>query len=73
MTVHQKKLQTGWLTGVRHGNIIDLIGVQPHLPQSAIQHGRCKPLLQLQRHHSDRKKDAALAASHNQLRHDGQG
>ena len=59
------------LTGVGHRDIVDLIGVQPDLAQSAVQHGRGQTLLQLQGHHGDRKKETALAASHNQLRHDG--
>lgn len=60
------------LTGVGHRDIIDLVGVQPHLPQSAVQYGRGKPLLQLQGHHDDRDQEPTLAASHNQARHDGQ-
>ena len=60
------------LTGVGHRNIVDLIGVQPHLPQSAVQNGRSKPLLQLERHHNDRDQERTLAASYNQLQHDGQ-
>lgn len=60
------------LTGVGHRDIIDLVGVQPHLPQSAVQYGRGKPLLQLQGHHDDRDQEPTLAASYNQARHDGQ-
>lgn len=39
------------LTRVGHGDIADLIGVQPHLPLAASQHGRRQAFLQLQRHH----------------------
>lgn len=38
------------LTGVGHGDVIDLIGVQPDLAQAAAQHRGRQPLLQLERH-----------------------
>ncbi len=42
----------GWkLTGVGHRDLVDLVGVQPHFPESTFQHGRGEPLLQLERHH----------------------
>ena len=37
------------LTGVGHTDVIDLIGVQPHLPEAAAQDGGGQPLLQLER------------------------
>jgi hypothetical protein len=39
------------LTGVGHGDLVDLIGVQPDLAQATFQHGSGKPLLQLKGHH----------------------
>ncbi len=39
------------LTGVGHRDLIDLIGIQPDLPEPTRQHGCGKPLLKLERHH----------------------
>ena len=39
------------LAGVRHGDLIDLIGVQPDLPLAALQHRGGEALLKTKRHH----------------------
>ena len=39
------------LTGVRHGDLADLIGVEPDLALAALEDARGEALLQLQRHH----------------------
>ena len=39
------------LTGVRHGDLADLIGVEPDLALAALEDARGETLLQLQRHH----------------------
>merc|ERR1712097_189703 len=38
-------------TGVRHGDLVDLIWVQPNLPLTTLEHGRGEPLLELEGHH----------------------
>jgi len=39
------------LAGVGHRDLIDLIGVQPDLVLSALEHGGGKALLKTKRHH----------------------
>jgi len=39
------------LPAVRHGDFIDLIRVQPHLPFPTLEDTGCQPLLQLEGHH----------------------
>ena len=41
------------LAAVGHGDFIDLIGVEPHLALTALEHAGGKPLLQLEGHHGD--------------------
>lgn len=38
-------------TGVSHGDLADLIGVEPHLALAAVEHARGEPLLELQGNH----------------------
>lgn len=38
-------------TGVGHGDLIDLIGVQPDLVLTALENGGGEALLQTERHH----------------------
>lgn len=39
------------LAGVRHRDLIDLIGIQPDLALTALEHGRSQTLLEAKRHH----------------------
>jgi hypothetical protein len=43
------------LTGVGHGDLVDLIGVEPDLALAALEDARGQTLLQLQRHHLRRR------------------
>ena len=46
------------LTGVRHGDLADLIGVEPDLALAALEHAGGEALLQLERHHLLRRRGA---------------
>lgn len=54
------------LTGVRHGDVVDLIGVQPDLAQAAAQHRGRQPLLQLERHLQQRASSVRPWSAHAQ-------
>ena len=51
------------LTGVRHGDLADLIGVEPDLALAALEDARGEALLQLQRHHLLRRRKALLSSA----------
>lgn len=46
------------LTGVGHGDLADLIGVEPHIAPPTLEDARGKRLLKLQRHHRSLPLDA---------------
>lgn len=50
----------GGLTGVRHGDLADFIGVEPDLALAALEDAGGEALLQLQRHHLLRRREALL-------------
>lgn len=39
------------LTRIRHGDLVDFIGIQPDLPSPALEHAGSEPLLEAERHH----------------------
>jgi hypothetical protein len=39
------------LTRICHGDLIDLVGIEPYFPLSNLQHASGEPLLQLEAHH----------------------
>lgn len=47
----RRRASGGGLTGVSHGDLRDLIGVEPDLPLAALEDGSGKPLLELERNH----------------------
>ena len=49
------------LTGVRHGDLADFIGVEPDLALAALEHAGREALLQLERHHLLRRRGALPA------------
>jgi hypothetical protein len=47
------------LTGVGHGDLVDLIGVEPDLALAALEDARGEPLLQLEGNHRRRRRLSA--------------
>jgi hypothetical protein len=47
------------LSAVGHGNLVDLIRIQPHLALATLEHRSGKPLLQLEGHHGGVQAAAA--------------
>jgi len=46
----------GGLTGVCHGDLGDLVRIEPYFAFPALEHTRCQPLLELQGHHGLRRR-----------------
>lgn len=59
---YQGAINLGAHTGVGVGNLVDLVGVKPDLPLTALEDGRGQPLLCVESHPADCDKSMTIVS-----------